>query len=118
MSNFRLLSQTGTIKVFADPDDISHSFKEQIEVSPKMAGKVRLNNVRQTFTEGSFLTVTDGTESGKDQFSMKFVISASSASAEEVKVAASRFMANVSLALANGTAQGFTTEGITYVAGV
>lgn len=116
MTNFRLLSQTGTVKVFADPDDISHSFKEQIEIAPKMAGKVRLNNVRQTFTEGSFLTVTDGTESGKDQFSMKFVISASSASADEVKAAASRFMANVSLALTNGTAKGFTTDSVTYVA--
>lgn len=115
MSNFRLLSQAGTTLVLADPSDIGHTFKAQIDISQKMAGKVKLSNIRQTFSQSKQVTVTDSTESGKDQLSIRLTVSGSSASAAEVNAMLDAFLVNIAAARTADTAHGFVPNGVTFV---
>lgn len=115
MSNFRLLSQAGTSMVLADPSDIGHTFKVNIDMAQKMAGKVKLTNVRQTFNQAKQITVTDSTESGKDQLSVRLVLSGSSASAAEVNSMLDAFIANVKAAVAADTSHGFVPVNVQFI---
>lgn len=115
MSNFRLLSQAGTSIVLADPSDIGHTFKVNIDMAQKMAGKVKLTNVRQTFNQAKQVTVTDSTESGKDQLSVRLVLSGSSASAAEVNSMLDAFIANVKSAIAADTSHGFVPVNVQFI---
>lgn len=115
MANYRKLNVQGTSVLLADPADITHTFKASVNVAPKMAGKVKLSNVKQEYVTTINPTVTVGTESGKEAIVIKTTVSGSSLSKALIDAEVAKHNANVALAIANSSSGGFAVPDLAYV---
>lgn len=107
---FRKTAQLAGEIRFAAADAITHTLRVIVGTAPKSSGKVALTNVRAEFIELYPMPVTQGTESGTDVVSVRTVVSGSTLSEENIKVALAQHQANVASAVANDVLKGFVPD--------
>ena len=118
ISYFKKLQQVAANLLYADPADISNTFKVKMELAPKFIGKAKVTNCRQTYTSAMTPVTTVGTESGRDTLTVTTIISGSTQNQAALDALFTRHQANVALAVASGSTKGFTPDLTTYQATV
>lgn len=115
---YKKLQQTGSTILYADPADISNTFKVKTELAPKFIGKAKVTNCRQTYTTVSTPVTTVGTESGRDTCNIITIISGSTQNKALLDAQLARHNANVAACIGLGSSGGFTPDSTTFQATV
>lgn len=115
MSNFRTISVQANEKKFADPLNINHTLKVSVNSAPKVSGAVSLVNVREEYVEAAILPVTNGTDNGVENASVRISVSGSTQNAVALRAMAVNAFSNFLLIMDDRGTQGFIPE-VTLVA--
>lgn len=110
MSNFRKISAVAGEVQYADPTDITHTCKVSVVRSPKTAGLVSLTNVRAEMVEAIRPTVSDGTNAGVENLSIRIVASGSTYNKTALRAAVARAFTNYLACMDDGMVDGFVPE--------
>lgn len=116
LTYMRKLLQTGASLLFADPADITNTFKTKLEMASKYIGKAKVTNCRQTYTSTSTPVTTVGTESGKDNVVITTTISGAVNNQALIDALYARHNVNVAACIASGATKGFTPDSVQIVA--
>lgn len=116
LTYMRKLLQNGASLLFADPADITNTFKTKLEMAPKFIGKAKVTNCRQTYTSTCTPVTTVGTESGKDNIVITTTISGAVANQALIDALLARHNANVIACATTGATKGFTPDSVQVVA--
>lgn len=110
MSNFRKISATAGEVQYANPADVTHTCRVGVVRSPKTAGSVSLTNVRAEMVEAIRPVVSDGTNTGVENLSIRIVVSGSTKNKALLRAAVARTFTNYLACMDDGLSDGFVPE--------